>query len=293
MIRFFRNELPQSDEMVMVKVLREDEEFGYYCELLEYDGIEGFLPLSELVKTKYAKKHILKPDQILPMSISKIDGKNINLTKKRITTEESDAKKESYKICTDINKFANECYIMYKSKSINNSSLSQESFMDATIWRLHEAFDSDYVKIFQHMLKEPQDVFLSDIFDKDLSKLIVNDINKRISFTNKIVCIDVKLIVTEEDAVSKIKQILNLESLNTKYNVKVLVMTSPLYRIKIEGDFENLDADMFDQIKTIINKNSEGIKSIIDISEPIIEKEATCSIKFYGDFVLKNFSLSE
>lgn len=288
--RFYRNELPEQNEMVMVKVLREDEEFGYYCELLEYNGVEGFLPLSELVKTKYAKKHILKPDQILPMSISKVDGNNINLTKKRVTNEESDLKKESYKICTDINKFINECYIMYKKNNINNDILDIESFMDLTIWKLYEDNDSNYLKVYQDILHKPNSIITPNIFTNDLIDLAINDINKRISFTNKIVVIDIKLIILETEPISKIKQILNLDSLKLDYNIKVIVMTSPFYKIKIEGDFEKLDIDIINKIKNHIINNSKNIKSIVNISDPKVEKEATCKFKYYADYVLENFS---
>ncbi len=291
--RYFRNELPQPNDLVMVKVIREDEEFGYYCELLEYDHLEGFLPLSELVKTKYAKKHILKPNQIIPMSVSKVDGNIVNLTKKRVTNEESDSKKETFKVCNDINKFVNECYIMYQ-KGTNNPTLDIVSFMDQTIWNLYDEQDNDYSKIYQIILHNPLSMLPSTIFDSGLTTSIIDDVNKRISFTNKIVNLDIKLIVTDENPVSKIKQILDLSSLtfsDSTIKVKVIVMTSPIYRIKIEGDFDAYQ-EIIDQIKNQINQNIMNVNPNIKPTffNPKVEKEATCKLKYYADYVLSNFS---
>lgn len=298
--RFYRNELPNPTDLVMVKVIREDEEFGYYCQLLEYNNIEAFLPLSELVKTKYAKKHILKPNQVLPMSISKIDGPNVNLTKKRVTNEEAESKKELYRYCSDINKIINECYIMYIKS--NKHPLDIESFMDYTIWNMYDTFDADYPRIYQLILHNPNTILPSNIFDSNLSTLIIVDITNRITFTNKIVYMDIKLIVTEDNPISKIKQILTINNplssaivpLNSPNNINppkitIQTLTSPNYRIKIEGDFQEYK-EITTKIKEQILLNAANIKSSITISDPIVEKEATCKIKYYADNILANFS---
>ncbi|ARF09809.1 translation initiation factor eIF-2 alpha subunit [Indivirus ILV1] len=287
--RYFRNELPQTNDIVMVKVVREDEEFGYYCDLLEYDHVEGFLPLSELVKTKYVKKHILKPDQVLPMSVSKIDKTLVNLTKKRLSNEESDSKKEMFRVCNDINKLVNECYIMYQ-KGSQNPTLDITTFMDHTIWNLYETYDNNYFKIYQIMLHDPLCILPSNIFDNALTKAITNDINKRITYANKIVHLDLKLIVTDENPISIIKQILDLSKIQIpNCKITVLVMTSPIYRIRIEGDFNDYD-EVISLIKDQIIQNSNNTKSILDFFDPNIEKEAICKIKYYGDYILANFS---
>lgn len=291
--RYFRNELPQINDLVMVKVLREDEELGYYCELLEYGNIEGFLPLSELVKTKYAKKHILKPNQIIPMCVSKVDGNIVNLTKKRVSNEEAETKKEIFRICNDINKFVNECYVMYQKGSAS-SILDIISFMDQTIWNLYDEQDNDYSKIYQCILHNPLSMLPSTIFDSGLTNSIINDVNKRISFTNKIVNLDIKLIVTDENPVSKIKQILDLSSItfsDSTIKARAIVMSSPIYRIKIEGDFNDYQ-ETINQIKNHITQNITNINPNINHTffNPKVEKEATYKLKYYGDYVLSNFS---
>ncbi|MCJ7636541.1 MAG: hypothetical protein MUO21_03545, partial [Nitrososphaeraceae archaeon] len=98
------------------------------------------------------------------------------------------------------------------------------------------------------------------------------------------------LIVTEENPISKIKQILDLSSIIVPdYNIKVLVLTSPYYRIRIEGDFDECQ-EITNKIKNQINQNSNNIKSILNICDPKVEKEATRKIKYYGDYILTNFS---
>ena len=291
--RFFRDELPCLNDMVMVRVTREEEEYGYYCELLEYNNIEAFLPLSELVKTKYAKKHILKPNQILPMSVSRVEGStgHINLTKKRVSNEESDTKKDIYRVCCDINKLVNECYIMYSiyQKKSDTDILEISDFMDQTIWNIYAELENDYPKIYQYILHNPLHLLPETIFSPIISTFVLNDISERITFTNKIIHLDLKLIVTDENPVTKIKQIMDLSGLIIPCTIKSLVITSPIYRIRIEGDFDDY-TKIIQQIKNQIIQNSSNIKSILNFQEPKIEKEATCKLKNYADYDLANFS---
>ena len=289
--RFFRDELPSLNDLVMVKVIREEDEIGYYCQLLEYNNIEGFLPLSELVKKKYAKKHILKPDQVLPMAINKVEHahKIVNLTKKRVSNEESDKKKELYRVCNDINKLINEYYRIYLSCHKNDDKLTITEFMDCTIWDLYETLENDYHKVYQHILHNPKSILSDDIFDSNFINLVADNVNKRITFTNKVINLDLKLIVIDENPISKIKEIMNLALLpgqaKNEYKIKVLVLTSPYYRVRVEGDFDNF-ADVTEQIKNQIIENSKNIKSILNFNEPKVEREATCKIKYYSEYDL-------
>ncbi|AYV76958.1 MAG: translation initiation factor eIF-2 alpha subunit [Barrevirus sp.] len=305
--RFFKNDLPLANELVMVKVVREEEEFGYYCDLLEYESLEGFLPLSELVKTKYAKKHILKPNQVLPMCINKVEKSTriVNLTKKRVTNEESDAKKETFRICSDINRLINECFIMYQNSypSIKKeegeegeggegekelpTGLDIDSFMDQTVWPLYELYENDFLKIYQYILINPKSILPLTIFRNPIN--ILANITNRISFTNSVITLDLKLTVYSEDPINKIKNILDLKELleeNANYKIRSLCLTSPLYRIRIEGDTDNFDT-IIDQIKEHIeNKVKNNNKINLLFLETKVEKKPDYKIKYLTDYTL-------
>lgn len=48
---FYEHKVPEVDELVMARVNSIDE-MGVLCQLLEYNNLEGFLPLSELSRKR-------------------------------------------------------------------------------------------------------------------------------------------------------------------------------------------------------------------------------------------------
>lgn len=50
--RFYEREWPEEGEIVVVKVKDETFEGGLYCTLMEYNGIEGYVPISDLTRLK-------------------------------------------------------------------------------------------------------------------------------------------------------------------------------------------------------------------------------------------------
>lgn len=287
--RFFRHDLPTLNDLVMVKVIREEEEIGYYCELLEYENLEGFLPLSELVKKKYAKKHLLKPGQLLAMTINKVEQNTrlVNLTRKRVTDIEDDKTKELYRTCEDINRLVNEYYSMYLTYLKNDETkevLDINKFMKQTIWNFYDVINDDYPKAYQYILQNPTCILSEFIFEHNFIVHVLEDVNKRITHTNKIVNIDINLVVPDENPVSKIKEIMDITDIqlnNPDYKIRALVMTSPHYRIKVDGPFN--DENIINLIKDKIRDNSKKHKSTLEFSELKIEKESTCKLKYYSD----------
>lgn len=49
--RMYENKFPKVDDLIIVKV-REIAEVGAYVELLEYDEVEGMIPISELSRRR-------------------------------------------------------------------------------------------------------------------------------------------------------------------------------------------------------------------------------------------------
>ena len=287
--RFYENDLPELNDLVMVKVIREEEEFGYYCALVEYEDLEGFLPLSELVKKKYAKKHLLKPGQMMAMFINKVEKQNriINLSRKRVTEEEDNNKKELFKTCDDINKLVNEYYVMYISyqKKTDHEIVDVNKFMKETIWTLYECISNDYNKAYDFILKNPTSILPTIIFDEALIVYINTDVGNRITHTSKIMILDLKLLVIDENPVTIIQEILNLDTIKiSNYKIEIFATASPHYRIKIEGPLkvEDVEQDIIEIIKNQIIENSKKYNTVIEINNPIVEKESSFKIKYYS-----------
>lgn len=289
--RFYENELPELGDFVTVRITRE-EEHGYYGNLLEYDTLEGFIPISELVNKKYTrKKHLLTEDQIIVMQVNRIEEskREVNLTRKRITPEEDESQKIKYRLCDEINKLINEYYTMYLSyqKKEDCPVIDINEFMKETIWLLYDEIEYDYNKIYNSILKEPKCILSSHVFDTNLVDKIDKDVTGRISYTSKIINLDITLLVTDNDPLGVIKQILttNIVNIDSNYRIRVLAVSSPHYQIKIEGPLNPTNKicnEITDIIKNQLTENSKGHNVVIKINDPIVEKESTYTIKYYS-----------
>ena len=87
--RFYEKPTPDIDELVKVQVVR-IEEHGAYCSLLEYDGIEGLLLISELSKRRIRSiSKLIRVGQTHCCAVLRNDRGNIDLSKKRVSNEEA------------------------------------------------------------------------------------------------------------------------------------------------------------------------------------------------------------
>lgn len=98
--RFYEKELPEVDDLVMVQIIR-IEEHGAYANLLEYDGIEGMLLISELSKRRIRSiSKLVRIGQIQCCAVLRVEKGNVDLSKKRVSAEEArafEAKFSNYK----------------------------------------------------------------------------------------------------------------------------------------------------------------------------------------------------
>lgn len=273
--RFYKRDFPELDDIVMVKIQKEDE-YGYYGHLVEYEDICGFIALSELIKGKYLnKKHILKPGEMVPFSVIRLykDKNIVDLSKKRINTDEIAHKVHEYKICTNINKLVNECYTSYlKYCDINSSNIlySINDIMASTIWNLyeeHEAYDEVYNKI----LENPLLLLPTNLFEQKFISDTFTTINQRVVCKNMIIELEFKLIIIEENALEKIRDILIItEPIDDQYKIKIILQSSPLYKVKIEGYSKTKCFQILDNIKNIIISKSKKYVCMFEFGEPNI-----------------------
>ena len=96
--RFYRNEWPEKDELVMVQI-NEVNEDGAYVSLLEYDNREALILASSVTRkrVKNVKRH-LKMGTLDCMQVISIDkeGEFIDLSKKTVQVQDFETKKKYY-----------------------------------------------------------------------------------------------------------------------------------------------------------------------------------------------------
>ena len=96
--RFYRNEWPEKDELVMVQIIEVNEDEAYVS-LLEYDNREALILASSVTRkrVKNVKRH-LKMGTLDCMQVISIDkeGEFIDLSKKTVHSQDFETKKKYY-----------------------------------------------------------------------------------------------------------------------------------------------------------------------------------------------------
>lgn len=96
--RFYEQEFPQLDEIVVVQVKR-IVEMGAYVNLLEYNGKEGMMLLSELSKRRIRSvAKLLRVGRTEVCRVLRVDEEKgyIDLSKRRVAPEEAQEKEEAF-----------------------------------------------------------------------------------------------------------------------------------------------------------------------------------------------------
>ena len=96
--RFYEQNLPEYEEIVMVQV-NSIAEMGAYVSLLEYDGIEGMILLSELSRRRIRSiNKLIRVGKTECVSVLRVDRDKgyIDLSKRRVSADQLKATTERY-----------------------------------------------------------------------------------------------------------------------------------------------------------------------------------------------------
>ncbi len=296
--RFYKNMLPTTEDVVVVKIGSENE-YGYKVSLLEYSSIEGFVNLSELVQGRF-KKRSVKEGDVVAMTVLRVDkDKNhIDLSKRKVSLELGEETLEKYKYSTYLHKIGKEIYTMYKNfpqEQTEEQTDEQtdehdlEFIMDITIWKLYNTYtDEPHDKIYNNILKDPTILFV----DSELSQVFVNkaveNINSRVTKDNMIKEIDIHLLVTDKEGVNLIKKILTSNTvINPDYKVSVLVNSPPIYTVRVEGpdaqEGLNVLTSVIENIRQLAKQNNAEFDITSDYKTV---KESKMEFVFLTDYEL-------
>lgn len=310
-MRFYRNVTPNVDDLVMAKVIEYNDQFGYYCELLEYGNIRGFLSLSEIYNNRMTKKHPLNLGDMLPLTVLHVDN-GIELSKKRVNSELSQKFVEKYKDANHITELIKDTYNIYKKLSDADNFIDIDNFFDKSIWKLYDNIhdlnktndentndddhdnddDNDdnsennddeinFQKIYSDIV-DNIDLILRDIDTDSVLKYKINDILKsRIVRKNVVSEYEIYLLIFEEDAIPHIKKIFDFSGLkiDDKYKIEIQCTSPPQYKIKISGTDMSENDKIFDKILNHIQNYISTIESKFKIGNKNIVSRGEVSYK--------------
>jgi len=295
--RYYKKDFPEMEDLIMAKVI-EKTEYGYNVELLEYDNLNGFISLADLMNGKYLqKKYMLKENEIVPLIVKEANAakKIVALSRKNISEEEVTNTALRYKTCTCINRLMNEFYTMYlKFSDIHSSEIihSINEVMDDTVWKLYsDTNDEDYGFIYMKILENPNILLPNELFTDEFIEKALKNINNRIIKQNMILELGITLLVLEEDALNKIKDILTFNIDDKDVIITTCVMSPPTYKVKIECPDKGKGYRVLEDIKNSILEKSKKYATKVKFDDSTLASDITYDIKFLADFDLKRLEL--
>jgi translation initiation factor 2 alpha subunit (eIF-2alpha) len=310
-IRCYHNKHPEHSEIVYVKVIEESEGLGFYCKLLEYGGLEGFIELKNLKRGRIRSiRQLIEVGKTMYLKVLATDVKNgktlVILSKKGINNEKKQYALQRTNVVNSFLKLNNEITHMYKKyfdkdklleyseEEKDNEELDEETslehqIMKHTVWRVQEESDN-IVELYNNILENPNALVNSDFFEDKFKELYLNTFENRLIRTNAIVEQDFNLISYEPDGVEIVKNILH--TINEMENVDVFIKTSPLYSIRCQGyDIKNTEKvieNCMNEIKNITSGNGSLFK--VCGSPNVIAKEQT-SLTFLSEHDINKMEL--
>lgn len=295
-MRFYRSDLPSVDEITTVKVV-DSNEYGYKVLLMEYNNAEGFVTKSEIIKGRTRKKRLVKINDIIAMSVLRVDkNKNtIDLSKKHVVEDEIKNSEIKYKYCHKMFLIGNDIFGIYKRycEFYNMKiDMSFENVMGKTIWRLYDELNCStancYEKVYTYICTNVEKLIPKGTFDEKLASFIVNNIKSRIVEKNMMQDISISLYVTHEEGVNMIKNMLTIDLKDhTKdyenYDLFVEAVSPPIYKLRLTGPSVNEGEKILNDIVNTIKGSSENYScSFKTTSSVVLVKEYEIDIKVLG-----------
>lgn len=233
---YYSKKIPVVGDIVFVNI-KNFSSNGAYCNLIEYNNIEGFILNTELDKYVKSSNKQFEYNKIYPTLVISVTDKSVDLSYKKIKSYEREKLLNHFNYIKKIIKIIRECVFFTK--------LDENIVCELIMWKLFngntlESADNTYLQI----LKNPGILLMyaKEYFDQINS--FVENLSSRITVSNIVINQIFELIIYDTNALEKLKQILSYPHI--KY------IASPKYQIVITGN-------TMDDCDVQINKFSEYI----------------------------------
>ena len=241
--RMYKEKFPEVDEVVMVQV-KSIAEMGAYVQLLEYNGIEGMILLSELTRRRIRSvSKLIKVGRVEPVMVLRVDKEKgyIDLSKRRVSPEDVAACEEKYNKSKMVHSI-----LRHVSETTPGQTL--EELYEHMAWPLYEKF-SHCFEAFKLMVTNPDQILDSlkkpdgsPAVDAAVKEALVKDIRRRMTPQPLKIRADVELTCFAYDGVVHIKEAMRAAAAvgTEDCKVKVSLVASPLYVVTcstLEKDF--------------------------------------------------------
>jgi len=229
---YYERKVPEPDELVMVRVNSIDD-MGVLCSLLEYNNLEGFLPLSEISRKRMRSvlRHVRVGQQQV-LQVLRVDTERgyTDLSKKYITEVERDAGTEKF------NKGKTVHSITKRVAETLHKHL--EDIYKTYVWTLYQTHGHPYdaFKNLAGMKEGEEDDIWKDLPDveHEIKQSFISLIKHQMAVQPVKVGTQIEVMCYSEGGIDDIKRSLKsgLELNNGSFNsVKIQLISSPLYLV--------------------------------------------------------------
>lgn len=266
---YYGKQTPNVNDIVFVYV-SEFSKGGTYCKLIEYDDIEGFILNTELDRRVYDPKKIFSFGETYPMFVLAVTSKGIDLSYKKVSTDDRQKLLEKFGAIKKI------CHLVVEYSYLTKISVNNVS--ELTVWKL---FEKDHLMdpktLYSSILKNITKFthWISEIYPKE-TQIFVDNVVSRITMTNMTVHQNFDLMICDEDAVSKLKQVLIYEE-DTNTHVKYI--SSPKYQISVTGDNEKECEYKINKCLDFMKAKMNTYNAIFKIQDKVIAKNQEIILK--------------
>eukprot|EP01135_Chromosphaera_perkinsii_P004192 Nk52_evm11s271 gene=Nk52_evmTU11s271 len=222
--RFYANKYPEVDDIVMVNV-RSIAEMGAYVSLLEYDGIEGMILLSELSRRRIRSINKLirvgRNEVVVVLRVDKDKG-YIDLSKRRVSAEEIRKCEDKFNKAKAVNSI-----LRHVAETLD---LDLEELYVKTAWHFDKKFGNAH-EAFKLSITEPDVVFEGVDIDETTKKALISNIKRRLTPQAVKIRADIEVSCYTYEGIDAIISSLKtgLEHSTEEMPVKINLISPPLY----------------------------------------------------------------
>ena len=270
-MRYHQKFLPSPNDIVFVSPVSFSEN-GVYCKLLEYDGIEGLILSTEIVRKWTDSKNnqkTFKYDHVYPVLVMEADDKHIDLSYRKIAPDERDG------YVLNFEKFKK--IVQLVDELVWAENLNEENMYEQYVW---PAMSGDHFLLYNNILKNPDslvDMYLGD--EREKIQRFADNLRKRVTKTDIIMSRDFQLYVFETDGINKLKTILS-SNFGPDSKIEIRYVCSPRYQIIVSGQDEERINTMIEEAMKVLENNAIPFKNSLTFDENnVVVKKMECSLK--------------
>ncbi|KAL7421547.1 hypothetical protein Q5752_003316 [Cryptotrichosporon argae] len=255
MPRYYENKYPEVDQLVMVQV-QSIEDMGAYVKLLEYDGIEGMILLSELSRRRIRSvQKLIRVGRNEVVVVLRVDPDKgyIDLSKRRVSAEEIVKCEEQYEKGRAVDSILRQV--------AGKRGVAPESLYEQIAWPLHRKYGHSY-DAFKLAISEPDAVFGELGVDADTLTDLKAMVARRLTPKPVKVRADVEVKCFAYAGIDAIRRALRAgEAASTdEVPIKVRLVAPPLYVMTTTSTDKQQALEVMDRAVEAIGKAIEAEK---------------------------------